>query len=365
MASRRVRSVHGRGIFIGVAALVTVALLTFGPGRASAATPVLEFAPPGGAFPVEFEAEGGEVTAAMAGISSVVHCKKSGGVGLVTGPRSAEGVYWFEGCETQGGSQPNRKCTSPGAEAGEIESEEVDAELAFVSQANHEVGMVLAPLSDLYLEFSCEGILVKAYGPFVSPVGPVNQLTSSFSAKLISAGASQLPSTYENANGALVLAVPTGTWEAGARVATGVSLAFAITTYDSSGIIPAPLEIRARTAAEVEAETRQREEAEAAAKKRQEEEAAAKAAAAKRQQEEAAAAEAKKRAEEEAKAKAGEKAGAKKPPTRAERLAKALKQCRTLDSKEKRANCRKAARNKYGPQKKGNHKKGKHQGGRQ
>lgn len=346
-----------RGIAVGLVASTAAVAMAVGPTQASAATPVLEFAPPGGVFPVGFEAVGGEVTAAMAGIDSVVHCEESEGLGEVTGPRSAEGTYWFYGCETQGGSQAGKKCSSAGAEeVGEIESEEIDANLVFISQANHEVGMVLAPGGEIYMTFNCEGIAVTAYGPFVSPVGPVNQLTSSFTASLISNGSSQAPSSYENDSGGVIPAVPTGSWESGEKHATGVNLAFAVTTFsDTPPDFPdVALEIRARSSADIEAEARQREEAEAAERKRQENEAAAKAAAAKRQQEEAAAAEAKKRAEEEARAKAKE--GAKKPLTRAERLQKALKQCRKLDSKEKRANCVRKAKNRYGAQKQGKHK---------
>lgn len=353
MDSRSVRHVQVRGALICCGAPVAALLLALAPARANAASPVLEFAPAGGVFPVEFEAVGGEVTAAMAGISSVVRCQESEGEGILTGSQSAEGVYWFYGCETVGGSQAGRKCSSAGAfEPGEIESEVVDANLVFISQARHEVGVVLAPAGEAYMTFDCEGILVTAYGPFVSPVGPANQLTSSFSATLTRAGATQLPSAYEPATGAVISAVPTGTWGGGAKVTTGVNLAFAITTLDASGFAPLPLEIRARTAADLEAEARQREEAEAAERKRREDEAAAKAAADKRLQEEAAAAAAKKRAEDEALA--------KKRRIRAERLRKALKQCRKLDSKEKRAKCVKKARNKYGAQNKASHRGQRH-----
>lgn len=362
MVAGRLRAGKLRSWYLAaVAAVATLALAAVPASATAAVSPVLEFAPSGGAFPVEFEAVGGEVTAALAGVDSVVRCKESEGLGLVTGPRSAEGTYWFYDCETQGGSQAGRKCSSAGAEPGEIETEVVDARLVFISQVRREVGVVLAPAGELYMAFDCEGVPVTAYGPFVSPVGPVNLPTSSFTATLTAVGAAQIPSAYEGVFGETVPAVPMGSWSGGAPVTSGVNLAFAITTFDATGLAPLPLEIKARTAAELEAEARQREEAEAAERKRQEDEAAAKAAAAKRQQEEAAAAEAKKRAEEEARKKA---ANAKKPPTRAERLAKALKRCRKLDSKEKRASCRKNARSKYGPQKKGAHKKGAHKKGK-
>lgn len=47
--------------------------LTVGPAHAKAASPVLEFVAPGTAFPVGFTADGGPVTAELAGFDSVVH----------------------------------------------------------------------------------------------------------------------------------------------------------------------------------------------------------------------------------------------------------------------------------------------------
>jgi hypothetical protein len=309
-------------------------MLTVGAVGASAASPVLEFQPgPLAAFPIEFEAEGGAVSAALSGFDTEVHCSESEGFGVITGPRTAISAYGFYGCETIGGSKGGQECESEDAEeAGEIATPLIDAELVFINQATKAVGMVLDPDGGLYMEFECGGENVKAFGPFVSPVGPINQEATAFTAGLSRSGATQVPSAYESLTGQLLPAIPTGERGTQQAASTGVELSFGIYTI-------APLTIRAVTAAEEEA--RQRDE-EAAAKKKHDEEEAAKAAAKKKQDEEAAA---KKRAEEEAAAK--KKLEAEQAKARKQR-AKALKRCRKHSpSKHKRVSCEKRAKKRF------------------
>jgi len=339
-----------RGIWAGVSALIAALALGIGAGPASAATPVLEIKPgPLAAFPIEFEAEGGAVSAALTGFDTEVHCAESEGFGEITGPRTAISAYGFYGCETIGGSKGGHECKSADAEEpGEITTPLIDAELVFINQATKAVGMVLDPDGGVYMEFECGGEGVKAFGPFVSPVGPINQQTTSFTASLTRSGATQIPSAYESLTGQLIPAIPTGERESQPVASTGVQLSFAIHAA-------APLTVRAVTAAEVEA--KQHEE-EAAAKKKHEEEDAAKAAAARKTHDEEAAAKAaaakkkheeedaaKKHAEEEAAAKKkleAEQAKAKKQRT------KALKRCRKgSPSKAKRTKCEKRAKKRF------------------
>jgi len=298
-------------------------VLAIAPSQAQAASPVLEFVTPPHN---EFLAEGGAVTAAMAGFEPEVHCAESEGEGEITGPRSTVSIWYFTGCEAQGGSETGHLCQSEEAEPGEIFAGPMEADLVFIDQASHSVGMLLNPGGGEYMDFECGGETVEAFGSFLSPVGPINTMTSSFTASLSRLGATQIPSEYENASGEKLKAIPTGKRGIHPAATTGVELSFNVFTK-------APLEIRALTAAEVEAKQHQEEEAAAAAKKHQEEEAATK----KRQEEEAAA---KKRLEEEA--------NAKKPPTRAQQLAKALKHCRTLHPKDKRTRCESRAKKKFG-----------------
>jgi hypothetical protein len=322
-----------RGAWIGGMTLVAALVLAIGAGSASAAAPKLEFVPgPLASFPIEFEAEGGAISAALSGFDTEVHCAESEGFGFLLDSRKAISAYAFYGCETIGGSKGGQVCESKEAEEpGEIESPVIDAELVFIDQATKAVGMVLDPDGGVYLEFECGGENVKAFGPFVSPVGPINQESTTFTASLTRSGATQIPTSYETLTGERVSAIPTGERESQPAATTGVALSFDIFTA-------APLTIRAVTAAEEEAHQRDEE---AAAKKKHDDEEAAKAAAAKKKQEEEAAA--KTRAEEEA---AKKKLEAERAKVKKQR-AKALKQCRKVHSKQKRAGCEKRAKKKY------------------
>ncbi len=340
MASRRLQARQLRGFCVGAAALAAALALAVVPASASAAAPVLEFVPSGAAFPIPFEADGGEVSAEMSDFTSIVNCQASHGEGEITGARAAIAEYVFTGCAASGGADDGRACQSEGAAPGEIATELIDAELVFIDQATHQVGMLLNPAGDEYMYFECGGEEVDAFGSFLSPVGPIDQVATSFSALLQRAGAVQLPSEYETLTGEKRQAIPVGEREGapGVRETTGVELSFTILTA-------APLEIKAVTAAEVEA--KQREDEAAATKKRQEDEAAASAAAKKRQDEEAAAAAAaKKRQEDEAAAQKLEEEKRAKA-RRQQQRAKGLKQCRKASSKAKRTRCETRVKKKY------------------
>jgi pyruvate/2-oxoglutarate dehydrogenase complex dihydrolipoamide acyltransferase (E2) component len=190
----------------------------------------------------------------------------------------------------------------------------------YIDQAKHEVGMLLNPGGGVYMSFECGPEEVEALGPFLSPVGPVNQLATSFTAALFRSGATQTPSEYENALGEKRLAIPMGKRAAHpSPLTTGVELSFTIQTSAS-------LQIKAVTAAEIEAKQHEDEAAAAAAaKKRQDEEAAAAAAVKQRQEEEA-----------------------KLERVRRALLSSTLTQCRKAHSKHKRVRCEKRAKRKYG-----------------
>ncbi len=340
-----------RAIYVCAVASIAALALTIAPAGANAASPVLEFATPGGAFPVAFEADGGAVSARLGEFDRIVRCADSEGDGEITGPRTTLSSYVFTGCvaEEIGGGGTDLKCTSPGAAEEEIRSEEIEADLVYLNQSKHEVAMLLNPGGGLYMEFECGTNVIKASGPFLSPVDPVNKLAGSFEAALKRNGNAQIPSVYEGLNGGVQQAVPTAVVNTEEPDQSGVELKFTITPN-------VPLEIRSVNTAEVEAKQRQEEEA-AAAKKRQEEEAAAK----KRQEEEAAA---KKRQEEEAAKAAAEKKHqelvAAEARLREEELqrkdeqlqrqklrAKGLTRCREADSKRQRVRCEKRVKKKF------------------
>jgi len=327
-----------------VVGLIAALALAVVPSHARGASPVLEFVPSASTFPIPFTADGGEVTAVMANVASVVNCADSHGEGEIIGPRSTLSHYVFTGCVAHEG-RITVNCQSEPINTGVIETGTIEADLVYIDQARHEVGMLLNPSGGVYMTFKCGGELVEARGPFLAPVGSLNTQTTSFTAALSRSGAVQTPNEYENTIGEKRQAVPMGEWEGHPLATTGVDLSFAIQTS-------AALEIRAVTAAEIEAKQREDEAAAAAAaKKRQDEEAAV--AAKKRQDEEAAAAAAaKKRQEEEAAAAAAvrerQEEEAKSERLRRALLSSTLKQCRKVQSKHKRVRCEKRAKQQYG-----------------
>lgn len=346
--SRRFRGGQLQGMCVCVAALIAALTLTVAPA-AKAATPVLEFVAPGTAFPIDFTASGGPVTTALAGFDTEVHCSDSEGDGAITGPGSTVSSYAFTGCKGVGGGKNGAECKSEGANAEEITADAIEADLVYIDQAKHEVGMLLNPDGGVYMKFKCGGELVEASGPFLSPVGPINKEVTSFTATLSRLGAVQTPDEYENAIGEKRPAIPMGKREANPSLATtGVELSFTINTS-------APLQIKAITAAEIEAKQHEDEvAAEEAAKKRQDEEAAAAAAAKKRQDAETAAATAVKKRQEEETAAATAATKRQEEEAQLEQLRRALlsstlKQCRKkARSQNKRVRCEARAKKQYG-----------------
>ncbi len=322
-----------KGMCACVGVLIAALALTVMPAHAKAASPVLEFVAPGTAFPIGFTASGGPVTAALAGFNTAVHCSDSEGDGSIIGPRSTVSSYVFTGCKAAEGDEDGAPCQSEDADAEEITAEAIEADLVYIDQAKHEVGMLLNPDGGVYMNFKCGGEPVEAIGPFLSPVGPINKEATSFTATLSRSGAVQTPSEYENMLGEKRQAIPMGKRGVHPPATTGVELGFTIHTS-------VPLQIKAVTAAEIEARQRDDEAAAAAAaKRRQDEEAAAAAAAEKRREDEAAAAAAvRERQEEEAKSERLRRA----------LLSSRLKQCKKAQSKHRRVRCEKRAKKQYG-----------------
>jgi hypothetical protein len=313
--------------FARVLGLVGVLMAALGVTSASAASPVLQFETPGSVLPVPFTAEGGPVTAVMNNFEPVVHCSGSSGEGAITGARTTLSTYVFTGCETEGGV----RCESAGANEKEIRTALIQADLVYLHESENEVAMLLAPDRGVYMEFACGGEHVTARGPFLSPVGPTNQETTSFTADLRRSGTTQVPGEFGEGD-ARQMAIPTAEVEGGPFGTTGVELSFAIRTS-------LPLTVRAISAAEVEAEAKRRDD-EAAARKRHDDEEAAKAAA-KRGEEEAA----KKRGKEEAEQRSAEKRAKEK--ARVRHRAKALKRCRKANTKRARVRCERRAKKRF------------------
>jgi hypothetical protein len=337
MESRRSRAGLLRKMHVCVVAAIAALAVALVPAQASAASPVLEFLSPGHSFPMPFEADGATVSARLADFDRIVNCGKSEGDGEITGPHSTISNYVFTECvaELLAGGGSDVECQSDGADAEEIRSGTIEADLVYLDQAKHEVAMLLNPDEGVYMEFECGGESVKAFGSFLSPVDPINKMAPSFTAVLERDGNAQLPSEYEAANGEKRQAIPMGEVNNEPPDSTGVELTFTVQPEF-------PLEIKAINTAEVEAKQREDE----ATKKREADEAAALAAAKKRQDDEAAAA--KKRQDDEAALAAAKQKEEAEAKARKQHLTKALKQCKKVKSGQKRARCVKRANKKYG-----------------
>jgi hypothetical protein len=234
-----------------------------------------------------------------------------------------------------------QKCKSEDAGEEEITAGPIAAELVYIAQARREVGMLLNPGGGTYIAFTCGGIPAEGKGPFLAPVSPIDQEATSFTATLHQFDSVQTPDAYEGELGETLLAIPTGRRESKPFVPTGVDLAMTVHTS-------VPVEVKAVTAQAIrEEEAKKQEEAlqklEANLKKL--EEALKKAESSTKQVGEEA-----KKHEEELNAQIAaikKKQEESKPPTRAQSLARALREC-GRQSRKRRARCVASAHRKYG-----------------
>jgi hypothetical protein len=185
----------------------------------------------------------------MAGFESLVHCTASHGEGEITGPRSTVSEYRLTGCVTERGS--HEKCKSAEASEEEIKTGPIDAELVYINQTARELGMLLNPGGGTYA-FECGGISAEGQGAFLAPVSPINQEATSFTATLSQLDSVQTPDEYENEKGERLQTIPTGRKGADKFVPTGVEAAFTVHPV-------VPVEIKAVTAAEIEAKQHEEE----------------------------------------------------------------------------------------------------------
>jgi hypothetical protein len=226
-----------------VVALIAVMALLLVPASASATSPVLEFVVPSGQA-VNFGIRSGAVIAEMADFGSIVHCSHTEGEGKITGPRTAVARFDFTKCVTKGAS--NVKCQTEGAIEEEITTGYIDAELVYIDQATHQVGILMNPGGGVYMSFKCGGEAVEAKGAFLAPVSPINQVATSFTATLSQSGSVQAPDIYENENGVRVPAIPTGNRPGHEFVPTGVTATMTIETDE------VPVEIKSVTTQDIE-----------------------------------------------------------------------------------------------------------------
>jgi hypothetical protein len=102
-----------------------------------------------------FFAKGGKVTWHTPALGSVFTCSSAQNTGKVTSPTEVTNVVIrFIGCTTLG-----KKCTTPGAKAGEIKTNPLRGTLGYISLAGVEVGIDLAAEGETDIsDANCEGL---------------------------------------------------------------------------------------------------------------------------------------------------------------------------------------------------------------
>jgi hypothetical protein len=212
-----------------VAAVAVLAVGTVGASSASAALP--EFSPAGTvANPVHYTFKSSSTTEFNMTNGSAIEnliCDSATGTGTITGSKALNVKYTFKGCALVWN---NTKCSSDGAEAGEIKTGEIPSTLAYISKSTKQVGIVInhsgATAEFAMLDCGEKGAIRS--GPIV-PVTPINTKTKSLTMHFnVSTGSGhyfeQIPTKYENEEGKLVeqtqllnLRNRTEFWESGMR----------------------------------------------------------------------------------------------------------------------------------------------------
>jgi hypothetical protein len=120
-----------------------------------------------------FKGKGGKATLHTPGVGEVT-CASFKDSGTITSPTTEGKVLsTFSKCESLG-----KTCTSPGAKAGTITTNNLKGSLGYLSKANHEAGVDLsAETGSVLAEFTCEGLSISVTGSVIGQITPVNIAT--------------------------------------------------------------------------------------------------------------------------------------------------------------------------------------------
>jgi hypothetical protein len=172
-------------------------------------------------FPATFTVKSGNFSMYM-GSGLKVTCTSSSGSGTITGAKTLTAKWTMTGC-----ASGSTWCTSAGAAAGEVKTEELKSALVYTAKATKQVGIVLNQHELNFAKFECGGS-----GPggirkgAIAIVTPLNTPTMTYTVKLTQVAAKQQPAEYENEIGEKVGIVPqvnligSPTWENGALEAS-------------------------------------------------------------------------------------------------------------------------------------------------
>jgi hypothetical protein len=158
-----------------------------------------------GAGKTKFETTGG-----IGILSSVdgnkVECKTESSTGEFfegTNKEAGNMTIKFNECESL-----KLVCSTPGAKAGELVTNDVEALVGWESKAKKKTALELYPAksvtSGLFIEFECEGLVIKVKGKVLVPIKN-DLMKTSETLKFVAAGGIQKPEKWEESKEKIIL----------------------------------------------------------------------------------------------------------------------------------------------------------------
>jgi hypothetical protein len=158
-----------------------------------------------GAEKHKFTTSGGVAVLTTVGNAQVECQKESSGGEFVPGNNKEEKgiVVKFNGCKALG-----NECTTPGAAAGELITNELEGIIGWEVKASKKTDLELSPAksvaSGLFIEFSCTGLVVKVRGHLLVPIKN-DKMTATETLKYSEKRGVQKPDKWEEAPGLTIL----------------------------------------------------------------------------------------------------------------------------------------------------------------
>jgi hypothetical protein len=169
-----------------------------------------------GAGKTKFNTTGGIGVLTTVG-GSGVECKAESSNGeFVPGNNKEEGgvVVKFTGCVSL--TQP---CTSPGAKAGELITNELEGTVGWENKAKKKTDLELFPAKSvstgLFIEFNCSGLVIKVKGKVLVPIKN-DKMTSTETLKFKATKGKQKPEKWEESSSPAILEASFSNFKGGA-----------------------------------------------------------------------------------------------------------------------------------------------------
>jgi len=182
-----------------------------------------------GAEKAKFTSSGGVGVLTTVG-GSGVECQKESSAGeFLPGSNKEEAgvIVKFTGCKSLG-----LACTTPGAESGELVTNELDGLVGWENKAKKKTALELYPAlsvtSGLFIEFSCGGLVVKVQGHVLVPIKN-DIMTKTENLKFVAAKGKQKPEKWENQSGPLETAILEASFKGGPFEQAGQQIATVVT----------------------------------------------------------------------------------------------------------------------------------------